>query len=64
MRAAELRGLLGVSRSTLWRMCRRGELPSPLRISAGAVGWRESTITAWIDEREREAAGEGGSDAP
>ncbi len=61
IRPAKLRAMLGVSHATLWRMQKRGELPSPLRISAGAVGWRESTIAAWLDEREREANGDAGS---
>jgi predicted DNA-binding transcriptional regulator AlpA len=44
---------LGVSKVTLWRLRQRGELPEPIRISPGAVGWRSSTLARWLDERER-----------
>ena len=56
IRPRELESVLSVSQATLWRMRRRGELPQPLRISAGAVGWRESTISEWLDQREGEVA--------
>jgi prophage regulatory protein len=52
VRPAEVAEALGVSKVTLWRMRRRGDLPAPLRISANAVGWRESTVSRWLDERE------------
>lgn len=49
---AEMLTLLGVSSPTLWRMRRRGELPEPIRISAGRVGWREDVVAAWLESRE------------
>lgn len=52
VRPAEAAALLGISRATLWRLRRRHELPEPIRISAGAVGWRERTLSEWLDERE------------
>jgi predicted DNA-binding transcriptional regulator AlpA len=36
-------------------MRQRRELPEPINISAGAIGWRESDIAAWLDARERRA---------
>ena len=41
----------GLSRSTIWRIERRGEFPKRRRLSAGAVGWRGSEIDAWVDGR-------------
>lgn len=41
----------GLSDTTIWRLERKGEFPRSLRISAGAVGWREADIDAWIAER-------------
>ena len=35
------------SRTTIWRMCRRGEFPKPIRISPGRVGWLKSEVDAW-----------------
>ena len=41
-----------VSRQTRWRMIGRGEFPQPSRISPGRVGWKESTIKAWLQDLE------------
>jgi len=43
---------LGVSSATLWRMCRDNILPDPIKISARRVGWRRSTIEAFLSSRE------------
>ena len=59
IRNAELRRRLSVSRSTLHRMVKRGELPPPLRLSVGVVGWRASTISALLEQREHEASIDG-----
>ena len=40
----------------MWRMRRRGEIPEPIRVSRGAVGWRQTTLRDWLDRREVEAA--------
>lgn len=52
LRPSQVAAILAVSKVTLWRMQRRGELPPPIRISPGAVGWRASTIRGFIRERE------------
>jgi len=44
--------LLGVSRSTLFRMGREGVLPEKYRIGARAVGWRISEINEFIESRK------------
>jgi prophage regulatory protein len=38
-------------RSTLYRWIRNGEFPKPLQLGGGSVGWRESVVDQWIDER-------------
>ena len=43
--------LTGLSATTLWRLTRRGEFPKPIRLSSGVVGWLDSEISAWIEER-------------
>lgn len=40
----ELIGILGVSRSTIDRMEKRGELPKRVRVSSNRIGWLESDI--------------------
>ena len=40
-----------LSRTTRWRMERRGEFPKRARLSPGRVGWRQADIEAWISSR-------------
>jgi predicted DNA-binding transcriptional regulator AlpA len=36
-----------------WRvMCRSGEGPKAIRLSANRIGWRLSDLIAWLDKRE------------
>lgn len=49
--AHDLVARLSLSRSTLWRLVRRGELPRPLRLSPGRVGWLESDVRKWLESR-------------
>jgi len=39
---------IGLSRSTIWRLERRGQFPRHRRISANAVAWVEDELVAWI----------------
>lgn len=52
-RIPELLRLLGLSRSTLFRMVKRGDFPRPLQIGLRAVGWRVDEVQQWIAERPR-----------
>lgn len=51
IRPKELAELLSVSQVTLWRMEKRGELPKRKQISSRAVGWLESDIKKWLENR-------------
>jgi prophage regulatory protein len=51
LRPRELAERIGLSLATLWRLRRRGDLPEPIRLSPGCVGWRASEIDAWLTER-------------
>lgn len=51
LRFPEVRRRTGLSRSTIWRLERRGEFPMHCRISSGAVGWVDSEIAAWLEQR-------------
>ena len=48
----ECRQLTNLSRTTRWRLMRRGEFPRKIRASANRTGWRLSSILIWLDERE------------
>ena len=40
-----------LSRSTRWRLIRRGEFPKPVLISKNRVAWLGSEIQEWIQRR-------------
>jgi prophage regulatory protein len=52
LRPARVAEQLGLSIVTIWRLRRRGEFPAPIQLSPGAIGWRASTIAAWLLARE------------
>lgn len=41
-----------LSRSTIERKVRSGEMPSPVQLSARRKAWKESAIRQWMTERE------------
>jgi prophage regulatory protein len=48
LRFDTVRDRTGLSRSTIWRLERRGEFPRHRRISMNAVGWVEDEIDEWM----------------
>jgi prophage regulatory protein len=55
----EVHTLVGLSRTTIWRMERTGHFPRRVLLSARAVGWQESELKAWLSKRL--AARDGGT---
>lgn len=47
----KVEAVTSLSRTTRWRMERRGEFPKRVRLSPGRVGWRQADIEAWICSR-------------
>jgi prophage regulatory protein len=47
----EVHTLVGLSRTTIWRMERTGQFPRRVLLSARAVGWQESELKAWLSKR-------------
>lgn len=54
VRPGELAERLGVSRVTLWRWERAGELPPKRRIGPNVVGWLQSEIDEWFAKTDSE----------
>lgn len=54
LRFPAIRERTGLSRSTIWRLERRGAFPRHRRISANAVAWIEEEVNGWIRERRSE----------
>jgi prophage regulatory protein len=53
IRRHEVEQLVGIQRSSIYRLMSLGEFPRPYRLtkSGKAVGWKSSDITAWIESR-------------
>jgi prophage regulatory protein len=53
IRFHEVSQLVGLSRSTVWRLERQGAFPSRRQIASRAVGWMAEEIQQWIADRDR-----------
>ena len=42
----------GVNPSTLWRWCRDGRFPQPVRLGPNTIAWREADVDEWLATRE------------
>jgi prophage regulatory protein len=56
LRFPAVRERTGLSRSTIWRLERRGEFPKHHRISPNVVAWVEQDVAEWIEGRTKEPA--------
>jgi len=50
--AAELLERIPLDRSTIWRMVQEGRFPPPIKLTRSRIGWRWSSVAAWLAERE------------
>jgi prophage regulatory protein len=50
-RLPEVMQTTGLGRTQLYNLINEGRFPRPVKLSARAVGWRESDIQAWIENR-------------
>ncbi len=51
LRTDQVEERTGLSRTTLWRLERKGEFPVRRQIGANSVGWLEEEIDQWIVSR-------------
>ena len=54
----EVKDLVGLSRSAIYRNMREGRFPTPIKIGGGAVRWRSDEMEQYVESRPR-ATGEG-----
>jgi prophage regulatory protein len=54
LRRPEVERLVGMTRSTLYARIKDNAFPRPVRIGPRAVAWRQSEISAWIENRTSE----------
>lgn len=53
MRRPEVRQISGLSDSTIDRLEKLGDFPRRCRIGPRSVGWPESQVIAWLENRSR-----------
>lgn len=51
--------IVGIRRSTIYKLMRLGRFPEPIKISPGCVRWRKAELEDWINSRPK-ATGEVG----
>jgi prophage regulatory protein len=42
---------VGLARSTIYMLMKKGAFPSPIKLSERAIGWPESVLNDWIEAR-------------
>jgi prophage regulatory protein len=55
LRWPQVQPMVGVSRTTWWRLVKSGEAPAPVKISANCIGWMENSIREFQGSRVRAA---------
>lgn len=49
IRLAKVIGITGLSRTTIWRLERKGGFPRRRKINSRSIAWLESEVTHWIE---------------
>ena len=55
LRRPKVEEIVGLSRSTIYDMISKNLFPRPIKLGVRAVGWRESAISDWLQEREKQS---------
>lgn len=51
LRRPEVETRTGLSRSTIYAMMAEGRFPQPVLLGKRAVGWTDTSIRQWLDDR-------------
>jgi len=54
IRKKELLKAIGLSDVTIWRMERAGKFPRRIRLGGNSVGWYESEIIEWMENKRQD----------
>jgi prophage regulatory protein len=52
-------GMTGLSKVTIWRKEKSGNFPKRINLTSRRVGWIESEIVEWLEDRPRGICGNG-----
>ncbi len=64
VRFKELRQRVGLSRTSIWRLERKGQFPRRRQLSDNAVAWLEDEVDQWVRARDSVTPLRGGPDVP
>lgn len=56
VRLADLRQIIPLSDSTIWRRVKAGTMPAPFKLSERVTAWKAEDIRRWLDDQGKEAA--------
>lgn len=60
LRRTQVQARTGISRSGIYQKMADGEFPKSISLGPRAVGWLESSVDQWIQDRITLSAGQGG----
>lgn len=52
VRLKELIQILGISGTSIWRRCKEGDFPTPIKTGPGSTSWKLSEVMRWINTRQ------------
>ena len=55
LRLPSVKAVTGLSRSTLYNRIAEGRFPAPIALGGRAVGWLESEVQMWLEDRIQES---------
>lgn len=50
-------GMIPLSAATIWRMVRRGDFPSPVKLGPNSTAWPLADVEEWLGRRQTAVAG-------
>jgi prophage regulatory protein len=51
IRLKEVMSICGMSRSSVYGAIKKGQFPSPVKLSARSIAWLKSDVIAWVESR-------------
>lgn len=55
IRLPEVEEITGCKKSTIYQFMRAGTFPKPVRLNVRTVGWPESAVLQWVQDRISES---------